>query len=141
MSERRRPIRVLMVDVDGVLVHGRPADGRAVFSELKRDMGLGYEQLRARFFNRHWEAIVTGREPLLPQLSEALAEIAPQVGAGELVRYWFDNDARTRPEDLMALDEARRRGLRVHLATNQEHLRAADLMERVGLGRHVDGMV
>jgi len=31
-------------------------------------------------------------------------------------------------------------GIRVYLATNQEHLRAGYLMERLGLADHVDGM-
>lgn len=129
-----------MVDVDGVLVHGRPADGRPVFSELKADLGLSYERLRAAFFNRHWEAIVTGREPMLPRLTAVLAEIAPEIGAEQLVAYWMRNDSRVLADDLAALDEARAAGLKVYLATNQEHMRAAYLMEAMGLGAHVDGI-
>ena len=134
------PIRVLMVDVDGVLVHGRPADGRPVFSELKRDLGLSLERLRAEFFNRHWEAIVTGREPMMPRLAAVLGQIAPHISAEQLVAYWMHNDSRMLPEDVAALDEARAAGLRVYLATNQEHIRAAYLMGEMGLGAHVDGI-
>lgn len=140
MVPAQRPIRVLMVDVDGVLVHGRPADGRPVFSELKQDLGLSVERLRAEFFNRYWEAIVTGREPLLPRLAAVLAEIAPQINAEQLVAYWMRNDSRVLPEDVAALDEARAAGLKVYLATNQEHIRAAYLLAEMGLGAHVDGI-
>jgi putative hydrolase of the HAD superfamily len=35
---------------------------------------------------------------------------------------------------------ARSAGIRVYLATNQEHLRAAYLMETLGLADHVDGI-
>lgn len=135
-----RPIRVLMVDVDGVLVHGRTVDGRPVFSELKSDLGLSYERLRAEFFNRYWEGIVSGREPMLPRLAAVLAEIAPHIGAEQLVAYWMANDARVLPADLAALDVARAAGLKVYLATNQEHVRAAYLMGEMGLGAHVDGI-
>ena len=38
-------------------------------------------------------------------------------------------------------DELRRRGMRIFLATNQEHMRAQYLMDRLGLRKHVDGMV
>ncbi len=134
------PIRVLMVDVDGVLVHGRPADGRPVFSELKAELGLSYERLRAAFFNRYWEAIVTGREPMMPRLAAVLAEIAPEIEAEQLVAYWMRNDSRVLADDLAALDEARATGLKVYLATNQEHIRAAYLMAEMGLGAHVDGI-
>lgn len=129
-----------MVDVDGVLVHGRPADGRSVFSELKADLGLSYERLRAEFFNRYWEAIVTGHEPMMPRLTAVLAEIAPGIRAEQLVDYWMRNDSRVLPEDLGALDEARAAGLKVYLATNQEHVRAAYLLAEMGLGAHVDGI-
>lgn len=130
-----------MVDVDGVLVHGRPADGRPVFAELKADLGLSHERLRAEFFNRYWEAIVTGREPMLPRLASVLAEIAPTVSAERLVEYWMRNDSRMFQEDVAVLDEAREAGLRVHLATNQEHVRAAYLMNDMGLADHVDGII
>lgn len=129
-----------MVDVDGVLVHGRPADGRPVFSELKSDLGLSYERLRAEFFNRHWDAIVTGREPLLPRLEAVLGEIAPAIGAEQLIEYWMRNDSRMLPGDIAVLDEARAAGLKVYLATNQEHVRAAYLMTKMGLSAHVDGI-
>lgn len=129
-----------MVDVDGVLVHGRTVDGRPVFSELKADLGLSYERLRAEFFNRYWGAIVSGREPMLPRLTAVLAEIAPQIDAQQLVDYWMANDARVFPADLAALDAARAAGLKVYLATNQEHIRAAYLMAEMGLGAHVDGI-
>jgi putative hydrolase of the HAD superfamily len=140
VSSDGKPIRVLMVDVDGVLAHGRPADGRPVFSELKADLGLSAERLRAEFFNRYWEAIVTGREPMLPRLTSVLAEIAPQISAEQLVDYWMHNDSRVFPDDLAALDEARAVGLRVYLATNQEHIRAAYLMAEMGFSAHVDGI-
>ena len=42
---------------------------------------------------------------------------------------------------LAACDELRRRGTRVFLATNQEHMRARYLMDRLALANHVDGMV
>ena len=130
-----------MVDVDGVLVHGRPADGRPVFAELKADLGLSHERLRAEFFNRYWEAIVAGREPIMPRLASVLAEIAPTVSAEQLADYWMRNDSRMFPGDVAVLDEARAAGLRVYLATNQEHVRAAYLMDDMRLADHVDGII
>ena len=100
------PCKVLMMDVDGVLVSGRPSDGRHLFAELEADLGLSPDRLREAFFTPFWEAIVTGREALTEQLTPVLA-----------------------------------RGVSVFLATNQEHMRADYLMQQVGLGAHVDGII
>ena len=35
-----RMMKVLMVDVDGVLVHGRPQDGLPYFTSIERDLGI-----------------------------------------------------------------------------------------------------
>jgi putative hydrolase of the HAD superfamily len=48
MSEAR--IKALMVDVDGVLITGRPPDGRHWAADLEADLGLGFENLQTAFF-------------------------------------------------------------------------------------------
>ncbi|WP_439601613.1 HAD-IA family hydrolase [Devosia sp.] len=133
--------KVLMMDVDGVLVSGRPSDGRHLFAELEADLGLSPDRLRQTFFTPFWEAIVTGREGLTERLTPVLAEIAPKVSAERLIAYWFENDSRVDQAVLSAVKRYRDRGLPVFLATNQEHLRADYLMRQVGLGAHVDGII
>ncbi len=133
--------KVLMMDVDGVLVSGRPSDGRHLFAELEADLGLSPDRLRQTFFTPFWEAIVTGREGLTERLAPVLAEIAPRVSAERLIAYWFENDSRVDQAVLSTVKRYRDRGLPVFLATNQEHLRADYLMQQVGLGAHVDGII
>jgi putative hydrolase of the HAD superfamily len=130
---------VLMVDVDGVLVAGRAADGRHLFSDLEA-RGLSIEKLQAEFFTPHWEAIVTGREGLMERLTPVMARIAPEITADELVQHWFENDAGIDNDVLEALRFYRAAGKKVFLATNQEHLRATYLMETLGLATDVDGI-
>ena len=135
------PHKVLMMDVDGVLVSGRPTDGRHLFAELEADLGLSPDRLRESFFTPFWEAIVTGREGLTERLTPVLAEIAPRVSAERLVAYWFEHDSRVDQAVLSAVKRYRARGVPVFLATNQEHMRADYLMQQVGLGAHVDGII
>ena len=130
-----------MMDVDGVLVSGRPTDGRHLFAELENDLGLSPDRLRETFFTPFWEAIVTGREGLTERLAPVLAEIAPKVSAERLIAYWFENDSRVDETVLAAVKRYRQRGVPVFLATNQEHMRADYLMQQVGLGEHVDGII
>ncbi|MDQ0132439.1 putative hydrolase of the HAD superfamily [Neorhizobium galegae] len=133
-------MKVLMVDVDGVLVHGRPSDGLPFATDLERDLGLSVEVLQREFFKCHWPDIVTGREPIEPRLSAVLQEIAPHLEAETLLQYWFENDSRLDPKLIDDLAAVRETGLALYLATNQEHRRAAWLMDELGLARHFDGI-
>ncbi|MGO7421767.1 HAD family phosphatase, partial [Rhizobium ruizarguesonis] len=87
-------MKVLMVYVDGVLIHGRPADGLPLFTYLERDLGLRVDLLQQEFFQTHWRDIIIGREALEPRLADVLAKIAPHLSAETLIDYWFENDSR-----------------------------------------------
>ncbi len=131
---------IVMMDVDGVLVSGRPQDGAHLFTDIEQDLGMSLAVLQRDFFAPRWPAIVTGKKPLLPELAEVLAGIAPHVSAETLADYWFRNDSRIDTAVLAAIDSLRASGRRVYLATNQEHMRAKYLMEEMGLAAHVDGI-
>jgi len=131
-------IRAVLVDVDGVLVTGRPEDGLHWSHDLERDLGIAPELLQRRFFARYWTDIVTGRAELRERLAPVLAEIAPAVSSEALLEYWFARDARLEETLLQDIATLRRDGLIAVLASNQEHLRARYLSERLGLAAHVD---
>ena len=57
-----------MVDVDGVLVTGRPQDGGHWQAGLADDLGIDADALNRHFFRPHWQAIVTGQAELRPWL-------------------------------------------------------------------------
>lgn len=129
-----------MVDVDGVLVDGRPEDGHHWHTSLEEDLGFSSNTLHEQFFAPYWENIVLGRIGLMEHLVTALQRIAPHVSPAEFVSYWFERDSRLVSPLLQELSLVRSAGVRVYLATNQEHLRAAYLMENLGLAKHVDGI-
>lgn len=130
-------VRALMVDVDGVVVRTQPGGWAA---NLEADLGLKREVLQAQFFKPHWEDVVLGRAGLHDRLGPVLAEIAPHLTSAQLAAYWFDNDAHldeTLLEDLAAL---RQTGVALHLATVQEHARAAYLWDTLGLRARFDAI-
>lgn len=133
-------IRAFMVDVDGVVVDGRPADGQGWASSLEEDLGLASSDLHKALFEPYWDAIVTGKLSLEERLASVLADIAPNLSAHRLLNYWFENDARLNLGLLADLARHRRRGVKVFLASNQEHLRAEFLMTSLGLDRYCDGI-
>ncbi|TBD87783.1 HAD family hydrolase [Rhizobium ruizarguesonis] len=134
-------MKVLMVDVDGVLIHGRPADGLPLFTYLERDLGLRVDLLQQEFFQTHWRDIIIGREALEPRLADVLAKIAPHLSAETLIDYWFENDSRLDRNLLEELAALRQSGITLLLATNQEHRRARYLMEQIGLNAHFDDII
>ena len=133
-------VKVLMVDVDGVLVDGRPEDGRHWHTSLEEDLGITRDALQERFFAPHWEDIVVGRAGLMERLTTALPTLSSRVGPTEFIAYWFEKDSRVVQALLEQLAGIRAGGIGVYLATNQEHLRAAYLMENMRLAEHVDGI-
>jgi len=129
-----------MLDVDGVLVDGRPEDGRHWHTSVEQDLGFTPEALHEQFFAPHWDDIVLGRAGLMDHLTTALQQIAPHVTPAAFVSYWFQKDSRLVAAFLPELAFVRSKRIRVYLATNQEHLRAAYLMEELRLAEHVDGI-
>lgn len=133
--------KCLMLDVDGVLIDGRPRDGLRWDTDLNKDMKVSSKALVDEFFKRDWNDIVMGKKDLLPALSAVLNRIAPTVEAEDLITYWFQMDSRIVDAVLSDVRTARQYGVAVYLATNQEHMRATYLMQTMGLCDEVDGIV
>jgi putative hydrolase of the HAD superfamily len=129
---------ILMVDVDGVVVH--PSNPKGWFAHLERDLGVPVAALQSRFFERDWADVVHGRAALRERLAIALEQIAPDVSCEALVRYWFEADANLDVALLEQLKVVRESGVPLHLATVQEHERAAYLWRDLGLRDHFDDM-
>src|SRR5688572_26257875 len=106
------PMPTLLLDVDGVLVDGRP-DGRQLFADLEQDLGVSLPLLQREFFVPRWPDIVTGKKPLLPELAEILKRIAPAVSAETLLDYWLRHDSRIDERLLAAVARRRSNGWRV----------------------------
>lgn len=134
-------IKCLMLDVDGVLIDGRPEDGRHWKTGLLDDLGIAPSDLVNAFFRHDWPDIVIGKVDIVPALEAALTRISSPVGADVLMNYWFQKDARIIAGVMSDCQEARAAGLPVYLTTNQEHKRVAFLMETLGLKSKVDGII
>jgi len=132
------PIKALMVDVDGVVVVDREPHGWS--THLERDLGLAPSRLQEAFFAAHFDDIVHGRAALRDRLTPVLAEIAPHLSTEALIAYWFEQDAHLDHGLLAQIDALRSAGLKAHLATVQEHERAAWLWTRLGLKDHFDAI-
>ena len=128
-------IHAILVDIDGVLIHGRPEDGQPWAATLKADLGLSPADLHREFFLPHWPEIVHGLSPIHDHLIPVLHKLAPHLTADQLLTYWFTHDARINLPLVDELIALRSEGFQVYLASNQEHLRATYLMQTLRLDR------
>ena len=126
-----------MVDVDGVIITPRPGGWAA---DLERDLGLSGATLQQHFFRPHWEDISLGRATLHDRLAAVLAEHATHLTSHQLAAYWFEHDAQLNEPLLADLAALRATGVQLHLATIQEHERAAYLWDTLGLRDRFDAM-
>ncbi len=130
----------LLVDVDGVIITGSVA-GDAHWSDgLATQFDFDAAALREHFFDPFWADVVTGRKAAPSCLARALDQIGSTATAAQVQDYWFATDARINAAVLDWIDDRRRDGWTVKLATNQDHDRAAYLMTDLGLNAHVDGI-
>jgi putative hydrolase of the HAD superfamily len=130
-------VKAFMVDVDGVLIVPRPGGWAA---DMDADLGLSAATLQHRFFRPHWNDIVLGRAGLHDRLGPVLAEVAPRLTSRELAAYWFAKDAQLNEALLADLAAVRSCGVEIHLATVQEHERAAYLWDTLRFRDRFDAM-
>lgn len=130
-------LEALMVDVDGVVLRPRPGGWAA---RMETDLGLAYATLAEHFFAPHWADVVMGRADLHARLAPVLAAHAPHLDCATLTAYWFANDADLDEALLADLAAVRAGGVALHLATVQEHRRAAYLWETLGLRERFDAL-
>ena len=131
-------LKALMVDVDGVVV--RDPGGRLWNHNALADIGLDPGLFHERFFKVHWPEVVMGRADLHERLGPVLSEIAPHLTSQAVADYWFTHDGELDHLLLEDLAGMRASGLKLHLATVQEHYRARWLWDQLGLSRHFDAM-
>lgn len=132
---------ILALDVDGVLLdpdrYGQGTWQRALEHRYKVEP----EELNAGFFRPHWDSIVTGKQPLLPVLEQALDGLQWPMSPRELVRFWFEADFAVRHDVIDAVNCWVHAGAHAVLLTNQEEMRATFLWDRLSGILAVDAMV
>lgn len=123
---------VLMLDVDGVLVTGAPTPG--FVRDTAQDAML--DAARQALTADDWQLLATGKADLLEMVRTRIAV----TDAEGLLNYLYRSETEVDAAVLAAVQRVRAAGMRVFLATNQEHRRARYLMETLALSTMVDGI-
>lgn len=132
--------RILALDVDGVLFDLNGGGLGPWYRVLNERWGVDPGQLQGAFFRARWEDVIVGRRALEPELQVALDGLAWPMSAEDLIDAWFQADCVVHDEVVVAAAAWAERGVRLVLATNQEHRRAAFIAERLGALLPLDGI-
>jgi len=136
-------MRSILFDIDGVLIEGGHTgiDKRHRWNAtITQDLGLPQEALEP-FFHTVFLDVIRGRRALEETLAAYLAQIGAAVTARTLIDYWMPRNARVNKElwGLAARLHATKR-VKLYIATNQEHIRAAYLWNDVGFNEIFEDM-
>jgi putative hydrolase of the HAD superfamily len=138
-------MRVVLFDVDGVLVHGyhtRPEKRRRWDEHMEADLGVRPEDFTARFIDGVFVShVLTGQRSLISALDEVLPTLGFAGSAMAFVSYWLERDSQVNRPLLDLVRRLRGTGrARLCVATNQEHLRAFHLWNNLGFRDLFDDM-
>lgn len=138
-------MRVVLFDVDGVLIHGYGGEAprrRRWDEHLQADLGIDPERFKALFIKDVFERdVLTGRKALLTALEETLPALGFRGSPLAVAGYWLDRDSQVNLQLLEIVRGLRRAaGIKLYIATNQEHLRAFHLWHRLGFGLLFDDL-
>lgn len=127
-------IKVLLFDVDGVLITGDPFT-----VHLAHDHGITQETT-APFFQKRFTACLTDKADLRQELSTVLPEWGWKQSVDDLLLYWFTSENNINTQLLQAIQLMRQQGMRCYLATNQEKYRSTYIWKKTGFEKKFDGI-
>ena len=135
-------MRPVLFDVDCVIVHSLfhadPARRRRWDAHLLEDMGVDPEAFSS-LFDKRFEATITGKVSLVETLDAFLPEIGYRGCTMDFVAYWMERDVNLNYQLFEGIKRLRAGGgVKLYVATNQEHLRAHYLWSDLSLGHVFD---
>ncbi|WP_417310898.1 HAD family hydrolase [Devosia sp.] len=136
--------RVVLFDVDGVLVHGYHAKAEKQVrwdDKLQADLGVDPERFRTEFIHDIFmKQVIVGRMSLLTALDRTLPGLGYRGPSMAFAGYWLKNDANLNQPLLDVVGRLKGAGVPLYVATNQEHMRAQYLWQQLGFGELFEDM-
>ncbi len=129
--------KVILCDVDGVIIHGCPQSNKEWYFNLEKDTGISLNFLQERFFSIYWADIIIGKKDLKISLSEILQEIKTSLSMEELLDYWFQHDSAIDMDFIdLLIKNIKGNDTTLYLATNQEKYRKDYIYCNLGLNKY-----
>jgi putative hydrolase of the HAD superfamily len=125
-------VLTLALDVDGVLLDLDRGGAGHWTNELTTRFAITHEELHRTLFQPAWDDVVNGRRAIESALGAALEAVGSSATVEEVLSCWFEADFVLVDAAVEFARRATSAGVRVVLATNQEHRRARFLRDRLG---------
>ena len=121
--------RAVIFDVDGVLIHGmhaNPAYVRRWDGELLADLGVDPQRFVSEFIHDIFlKRVVTGQISIIEALERRLPGLGFKGSPMAFLHYWLERDSKLNQPLLEIIRQLKATGgVRLFIATNQEHMRA-----------------
>jgi putative hydrolase of the HAD superfamily len=127
--------KILLFDVDGVLVIGEPWN-----KDLARTYDITPDML-SPFFKGPFQACLVGKADLKAELATVLPRCGWPHSVDAFVDYWFRQGGHVLNEPLLQnIQQLRRQGIKCYLATQQEQYRTTYILHEMGFADLFDGM-
>lgn len=134
------PRRAVLFDMDGVLLHGWHADPkkrRRWDTTLKEDLGIDPEAFQSFFPTVFEKKVLTGQMALEEALQEFLSQLGSSVDPQTFIDYWMSRDGVVDKPMWELVERLKKTGrVQLYIATNQEHVRANYLWNKIGF-KHI----
>ncbi len=129
-------IQAILFDVDGVLIDISIDKAQ---EQLQKDWGITPSQTE-HFFKNEFVECIKGELDLKEVLAHYLAAWRWNDSVNAFLDYWFESQKDIDERLLEEVQNLKKKGLRVYLATNQEKYRAEYFLHRLGFKDIFDGM-
>ncbi len=134
--------RVLLFDVDGVLVHGYHAKPHKQIrwdENLLADLGVDPQRFKDEFiYDVFVKKVIVGQMSLLEALDRTLPRLGYRGPSMAFAGYWLSHDSHVNEPLLDVVRRLKATGVNLYLATNQEHMRAQWLWQTLKFGELFD---
>ena len=129
-------IKAVLFDVDGVLIDISLEEAQ---EQLEKDWGITPTQT-GNFFQTKFVACLRGEIDLKEAIEPYLKEWGWNDSVNAFLDYWFESQKKVDKLLIEDVQNLKKKGLKVYLATNQEKYRAEYLLHKVGFKDVFDGM-
>ena len=130
--------RAVFFDVDGVLIHGMHANPlyvRRWDNEMRADLGVDPSRFTEEFiFDIFVKQVVTGKMSVIEALERRLPGLGYKGSPMVFLNYWLEHESALNQDLLDGIARLKAvADIRLYIATNQEHIRAAWLWSHLRL--------